>query len=103
MRAYYDQGKERDRLLAPKGSLELERTKEILLRRIPAAPAVVADIGGGPGQYAVWLAERGYTLHHRDLMELHVHQLEELAHSSIHTAVGDARQLDLPDSSVDAV
>ena len=103
MRAYYRQGKERDRLIGPKGALEYERTIEILQRRMPSAPAAVADIGGGPGRYALWLAELGYTVHHRDLMDLHVDQLRELGNPSIQTAAGDARHLDLPDSSVDAV
>lgn len=103
MRAYYEQGKERERLVASKGALESERTKEILQRRLPPSPAVVADIGGGPGHYALWLAELGYTVHHRDLMGLHVNQLQACANPSIQTAVGDARNLDLPDSSVDAV
>lgn len=103
MKAYYEQGKERDRLAGPKGALEFERTIEILQRRMPPAPASVADIGGGPGRYALWLAELGYTVHHRDLMELHVAQLQALAIPSIQTAPGDARYLDLPDSSVDAV
>lgn len=103
MRAYYDQGKEQDRLLTSNGVLEFERTKEILQRRIPPAPAVVADIGGGPGRYSLWLAELGYAVHHRDLMELHVDQLTAAGNGSIQTAVGDARRLDLPDGSVDAV
>jgi SAM-dependent methyltransferase len=103
MRAYYEQGKERDRLARAKGALELARTKEILQRRMPPAPAVVADIGGGPGQYALWLADLGYAVQHRDLIELHVEQLRATAGRSIQTAVGDARHLDLPDSSVDAV
>ena len=103
MRAYYEQGKERDRLTGVKGALELERTKEILRRRLPPAPAIVADIGGGPGRYALWLADLGHTVHHRDLMELHVDELRAAGHRSIQTAVGDARHLDLPDSSVDAV
>lgn len=103
MRAYYDQGKEQDRLASAKGTLEFERTKEILHRQMPPAPATVADIGGGPGRYALWLAELGYTVQHRDLMELHVDQLRAHGTPLVHTAVGDARHLDLPDSSVDAV
>jgi SAM-dependent methyltransferase len=103
MRAYYEQGKEQDRLVGPKGALESERTKEILRRRLPPAPATVADIGGGPGHYALWLAELGYVVHHRDLMRLHVEQLEAAGHPSVRTATGDARHLDLPDASVDAV
>jgi 2-polyprenyl-3-methyl-5-hydroxy-6-metoxy-1,4-benzoquinol methylase len=75
MRAYYEQGKERGRLAGSKGALEFERTIEILRRRMPPAPAAVADIGGGPGRYALWLAELGYTVQHRDLMKLRVDQL----------------------------
>lgn len=103
MKAYYDQGKEQDRLAGAKGALEYERTQEIIRRGLPAAPAVVADIGGGPGRYALWLAELGYTVQHRDLMALHVEQLGTVGNPSIQTAVGDARDVDLPDASVDAV
>ncbi|HET7196215.1 MAG TPA: class I SAM-dependent methyltransferase [Nocardioides sp.] len=103
MKAYYEQGKERERLAGAKGVLEFERSKEILKRRMPPAPAVVADIGGGPGRYALWLAEQGYTVQHRDLMDLHVEQLQALGNPSIRTALGDARDIDLPDASVDAV
>jgi SAM-dependent methyltransferase len=103
MRAYYDQGKERDRLASPKGAVEFRRTQEILLRRLPRTPAVVADIGGGPGRYTGWLAGLGYDVEHRDAMALHVEQVRESGHRSVRSVVGDARGLDLPDSSVDAV
>ena len=105
LRAYYERGMERERLSDGRGDLEFTRTTEIVLRRLPAAPAVVADIGGGPGRYALWLASLGYQVEHRDLMPLHVEQLtaEVAGVAGIHTAVGDARDLDLPDASVDAV
>src|SRR5689334_7898969 len=103
LRAHYELGMERERLSDGRGDLEFTRTTEILLRRLPAAPAVVADIGGGPGRYAGWLAELGYDVEHRDVMDLHVEHLRASAHPSIRTAVGDARSLDLADSSVDAV
>jgi SAM-dependent methyltransferase len=103
MLAYYAQGKEWDRLGDPKGLVEFERTKEILKRRLPAAPAVIADIGGGPGRYALWLAELGYTVEHRDLVRLHVEQLQQSSGAMVHAEVGEARDLNLPDSSVDAV
>jgi SAM-dependent methyltransferase len=105
LRAYYEQGRERDRLSDGRGDLEFTRTTEIVLRRLPAAPSVVADIGGGPGRYALWLASLGYQVEHRDLMALHVGQLtaDTAGLAGIHTAVGDARDLDLPDASVDAV
>ena len=105
VRAYYDRGEERDRLSDGRGQLEYLRTTEIVARRLPPPPAVVADIGGGPGRYALWLASLGYRVEHRDLMPLHVGQLQADAAgaSGIHAAVGDARELDLPDASMDAV
>jgi SAM-dependent methyltransferase len=105
--AHYTLGAERERLTTPRGAIEFERTKDILGRYLPPAPAVIADIGGGPGRYALWLAERGYRVYHRDLVGLHVQQLRDAlaAHpnAAIDTAIGDARQLDLPDAAVDAV
>jgi SAM-dependent methyltransferase len=106
MRDYYERGGEQARLsTGPVGRLEFERTKEIVLRHLPPAPAVVADIGGGPGVYALWLASLGYHVIHRDLMPLHVEQLREAADGNprIETAIGDARSLDLADGSADAV
>jgi SAM-dependent methyltransferase len=105
LRAYYERGMERDRLRDGRGELEFTRTTEIVLRRLPAAPAAVADIGGGPGRYALWLASLGYQVEHRDLMPLHVEQLtaDAAGMTGIRTAVGDGRDLDLPDASVDAV
>lgn len=105
--AHYDQGLERDRLTGGRGDLEFTRTVEIVLRRLPVAPALVADIGGGPGRYALWLASLGYRVEHRDLMPLHVEQLRTEADAAgltgIHTTTGDACDLDLPAASADAV
>jgi hypothetical protein len=68
LRAYYERGMERERLSDGRGDLEFTRTTEIVVRRLPAAPAMVADIGGGPGRYALWLASLGYQVEHRDLV-----------------------------------
>ena len=106
MRAYYERGEEEARLAdGAAGQLEFERTKEIVLRDLPPAPAVVADIGGGPGRYTHWLAGLGYQVVHRDLMPLHVAQVERdrAAGAHIDSAVADARDLDLAGASVDAV
>jgi SAM-dependent methyltransferase len=105
MHAYYALGGEQDRLSEGDRVVEFERTKEILLRNLPGPPAVVADIGGGPGRYAVWLAGRGHRVEHRDLVALHVDQLRAATAGlpQVRTAVGDARELDLADASVDAV
>jgi len=97
--------RERDRLSAGQGLLEFTRTTEIILRFLPAAPALVADIGGGPGRYALWLAGLGYRVEHRDLIPLHVRQLAQDAGgiAGLRTAVADARELDLADACADAV
>ena len=69
---HYSSGYEASRLAAGVGLLERERTRELLERFLPAAPATVLDVGGGPGVHALWLAERGYHVHLLDLVPLHV-------------------------------
>jgi len=106
--AYYAQGLERDRLDSSAGALELVRTQLLLERYLPAPPAVVADVGGGPGRYAVWLAERGYRVHLVDPVPLHVEQARASARGRpgaelASAEVGDARALELAEASVDAV
>jgi len=103
MQACYARGEEARRLEQPNGVVEFERTTEVILRTLPPAPAVVADIGGGPGRYTEWLASLGYAVHHRDLVRSHVEHVSGLALPAVTTATADARDLDLPDASVDAV
>ena len=103
--AFYAMGLERDRLTTGQGALELARTQALLERFLPAPPAEVLDVGGGPGRYAVWLAARGYRVHLLDLVPLHVQQARSAGHgTSLASAeVGDARVLPRSDESMDAV
>lgn len=105
--AYYDEGKERDRLTAGGESLELVRTKELLQRLLPAPLADVLDVGGGAGVYAAWLARLGYRVRLIDPMPLHVEQARAAAAAQpekpFTVALGDARQLAADPASVDAV
>src|SRR6188768_935505 len=104
--AHYNLGVERDRLAGGPGALELARTQLLLERYLPAPPAVIADVGGGPGRYALWLAERGYRVHLVDAMPLHVEQARaaDRPHAALASAeVGDARALRLADACADAV
>jgi ubiquinone/menaquinone biosynthesis C-methylase UbiE len=106
--AYYARGLERDRLASGLGALELARTQALLERYLPRSPATIADVGGGPGRYALWLAERGYRVHLVDPVPLHVEQARAAASERprlvlASAELGDARALRLPDASVDAV
>jgi ubiquinone/menaquinone biosynthesis C-methylase UbiE len=108
--AYYAGGKEEARLLGrgqDAGRLERLRTEELLMRHLPPAPAVVADVGGGAGVYAFWLSEQGYEVHLVDPIETHIRQAQaEASRREMQLAgatVGDARELDLAAESVDAV
>ncbi len=104
MHEYYALGAERDRLAAGVGRLEFLRTTEVVARWLPEPPAVVADVGGGPGRYTFWLADRGYSVRHRDVAPLHIEQVTaERGERDVETMLADARQLDLNDASVDAV
>lgn len=107
IRAYYDEGQEQNRLLRDDGALELVRTKELLQRYLPPAPATILDVGGGAGVYAAWLARQGYRVHLVDPVPLHVEQaLTVAARQSAHpftAALGDARRLAEADASLDAV
>ena len=104
--AHYERGLERKRL-ATEATLELVRTQELLHRYLPAPPASVLDVGGGPGVYAVWLARKGFTVRLVDPVPLHVLQAEALSAAQpdqpFTAALGDARRLDEPDASYDAV
>jgi SAM-dependent methyltransferase len=105
---YYATGRELDRLARGIGPLELARTQELVERFLPAPPAVVFDIGGGPGVYSCWLARLGYEVHLVDAMPLHI---EEAARASAAQPdaplatleVGEARALPWPDACADGV
>jgi ubiquinone/menaquinone biosynthesis C-methylase UbiE len=104
--AHYAEVSERQRL-GP-SSLERVRTWELLGRHLPPPPAVVLDVGGAAGVYALPLAARGYEVHLVDPMARHVEQALSASGQQPQTplasaSVGDARRLGWPDAGVDAV
>lgn len=106
--AHYASGHEEHRLAARTDQIELHRTRELLARHLPPAPAAIADVGGGPGVHALWLAQGGYTVHLVDALPLHVAQAREASSRQpaaplASVTLGDARHLDRADNSVDAV
>ncbi len=105
---HYESVSEESRLQQGTSRLELVRTRELLTRYLPPPPAVVLDVGGGPGAYACWLARQGYEVHLIDLVPLHVEQARRASeaqpdHPLASASVGDARHLERGDASADAV
>jgi SAM-dependent methyltransferase len=98
---YYRRGGERSRLAAGVGRLEYLRTWDVLGRMLPPAPARVLDVGGASGVYAEPLAAVGYHVHVVDPVDTHV--TDAAALPGVTASLGDARDLPVPDASVDAV
>jgi len=108
IRGFYEKYDEAGRLGAGPFQLELARTQEILLRHLPSPPAVIVDIGGGPGVYSCWLAALGYEMHLIEPVPSHIEQAKKLSaqqpgHPIASFTVGDARQLNVGDESADVV
>ncbi|MFI7645714.1 class I SAM-dependent methyltransferase [Micromonospora sp. NPDC049460] len=101
VRYYTDVFVEADRLeRTPLGRLEGLRTRQVLTRLLPPAPATVLDVGGGPGAYAGWLAASGHRVHLVDLVPVHAAAARR-AHPGVSATVGDARRLPLADGCAD--
>lgn len=106
--ASYNAGAEKNRLRFDLGLIEFARTCELLLEKLPPAPAVIYDIGGGYGEYSWWLASHGYEVHLFDLSEKNIEMAAEFGaeYPDVHLAevrVADARSIPLADESADAV
>lgn len=105
--SHYLQSGEAGRLSNEWGELERLRTQAILARHLPAAPAAILDVGGAAGAYAFPLAKQGYEVHLIDPVALHLEQARSYAKASGVTVAsitqGDARRLDFPSNSADAV
>lgn len=104
---HYAQFDESTRLSGAFGEFEFARVRELVVRHLPPAPADIADVGGGPGAYAFWLASLGHRVHLIDIVPRHIKlaavRQAEQGPTLASLAVGDARDLALPDASVDIV
>ena len=105
---HYRERDEGSRLLSGLGRLELVRIRELLTRFLPKPPAVVLDVGGGTGIHGLWLARQGYEVHLTDAHEPHVEAARAASAQSSDAPlatceVGDARTINHPDTSADAV
>jgi ubiquinone/menaquinone biosynthesis C-methylase UbiE len=104
---FYQEVAEEGRLTSGPGQLEFARTREVVLRYLPPAPATILDVGGAAGSYALWLAERGYQVHLIDAVPRHIEEAQRksaAAPKGICTVqLGDARALPFNDGSADGV
>jgi ubiquinone/menaquinone biosynthesis C-methylase UbiE len=104
---YYDRFPDESRLASGPFKLEFERTKDMLTRLLPPAPARVIDVGGGAGTYSEWLTECGYEVHLVDATPRLVAKARErnamLSQPIASISVGDARSLPEPDGSAAVV
>jgi ubiquinone/menaquinone biosynthesis C-methylase UbiE len=112
VREYYAQFGEREWLRlcnAEDGAIEFAVTRHALSTHLPKFGRIL-DIGGGPGRYTIWLAERDYRV---VLADLSPHLLdiarEKIAEAGVAAnvesiGVADARDLNQwPDGAFDAV
>ena len=105
--AYYESFAEESRLSVGAFQLEFERSKAILARVLPPAPARIVDVGGAAGAYSAWLAARGYEVHLVDasprLVEEARRRNATLVSPIASLSTGDARALPQGDGSAAAV
>jgi len=106
--AHYASGYEKNRLDIGSGKLERARTRELLDRLLPTAPATILDVGGGPGGYACELAKQGYRVHLIDVTPVHVELARKASECQpqcplASAEVGDARALRFPTEIAEAV
>lgn len=106
--AGYNSGIEWNRLRTDLGLIEFERTKELLIEHLPKPPAVIYDIGGGYGEYSWWLSSLGYEVYLFDISKKNIEMSAEISGeyrgcSLAGAEVCDAREVNRPDKSADAV
>jgi ubiquinone/menaquinone biosynthesis C-methylase UbiE len=104
---YYQQTAEESRLEHGPFLLEALRTRELIQRYAPAAPATVVDVGGAAGAYALWLAEAGYTVHLVDPVPRLVAEARRRSATRSRPLasceIGDARAMSFSDATADIV
>jgi len=69
---YYTTHDEKNRLNKREGLLEKIRTKEIISRYLHRKNLNIADIGGGTGEYSIWLKKLGHRVTLIDLTPNHI-------------------------------
>ncbi len=100
---FYENGAEIGRLERGLGIVEFYRSKEIIARYLSDQQRVIYDIGGGIGMYSDWLAGQGCQVTLVELAPAAVEYAKSQVKHFYTAEVGDARKLNQPDNSADAV
>lgn len=106
--AHYGKKNESQRLLSGRGELEFVRTKLIIEQYLPSESGLsIADVGGGSGPYAFWLAEKGHRVSLFDLVPKHIDEAVSINRTArsqlIRIDTADVRTLDLGVGQYDVV
>ena len=102
---FYTATSEEGRLQIGLGPLEFERCQDLISRYLPKK-GVIADVGGGPGIYAEWLADMGHDVHLIEPVEKHVKQANKRSKQAkrpFKVIQGEAQKLELPDNFANVV
>lgn len=67
---FYDDAAPREWERLERHRMEFAITRRALADHLPPPPATILDIGGGPGRYAIALAQQGYTVTLLDLSQV---------------------------------
>jgi ubiquinone/menaquinone biosynthesis C-methylase UbiE len=105
VRRYYDERVDQEWERLEIHRMEFALTSRLLEQQLPPAAAVL-DCGGGPGRYAIWLAEQGHDVTLLDISPRNVRRAKDEAAMrglSVAAVVGDATDLrEFADASFDA-
>ena len=100
---FYNSGAEIGRLERGLGVIEFYRSKEIISNYLTGSGLTICDVGGGIGRYSEWLAEQGHNVTLIELAPVAVEYANKEMKTPYVAKVGDARELDVPSDSCDAV
>jgi len=103
---FYTSSAEDTRLQTGLGPLEFLRNKQLIADHLPERAAWIADIGGGTGHYAAWLAGLGHQVILVDPVPKHVllaGKRSKKSKRSFQCVLGEARRLPIADQTADLV
>jgi ubiquinone/menaquinone biosynthesis C-methylase UbiE len=76
---FYDQYSEREITRSSRHRMEFEITFRTIQEKLPTAPVMVLDIGGGPGYYSMKLASLGHNVTLLDLSTRNLENAQRMA------------------------